>query len=107
MPDNASRTKIHIAAGAIAILAIAIAAVTRIGGISRYTDFFGDEARDALRVLAMHAGSWPTLGPETQVGWQLPPLYYYLIFPATLFGPHPLLQALPNAVLSRSSQSRC
>ncbi len=100
MPDNPSRTKIDIAAGTIAILAIAIAAVTRIGGIFRYTDFFGDEARDALRVLAMHAGSWPTLGPETQVGWQLPPLYYYLIFPATLFGPHPLLQALPNAVLS-------
>ena len=91
-------------APAVAILAIALAALTRIGGSLRYVDFYGDEARDAFRVLAMHGGLWPTLGPETQAGiWQLPPLYYYLIFPTSLLGLHPVLQVLPNAVFSVAS----
>lgn len=84
--------------------ALLIAIVTRLGGLFAYVDFYGDEARDAFRVIAIHHGEWPTLGPEgTHVSYRVPPLYYYLLAPATLLGTLPELQALPNAICSIAS----
>ena len=91
---------------AVAILATAIVLGVgmRLGGLLSYVDFFGDQGRDALRFFDMHAGAWPTLGPETQlVQFRLPPLYYYVVAPFSWLGTAPALQAIPNALFSIAS----
>ncbi len=82
-------------------LALLIGFITRPFALLRYVDFDGDQARDAYLYANMQHGFWPTLGPPiTGENYYLPPLYYYLVFPFTLLGPHPALQALPNALLT-------
>ena len=87
------------------LLATALSMLNRLINLFRYTTFdIGpdpDQVRDAFVYMAMQAGQFPTLGPGASIGgYSLPPLYYYLVFPATLIGPDPRLQVLPNAVLS-------
>ena len=51
--------------------------------------------------MKMWQGEWPHLGPSVSLGnYQLPPLYYYIVFPFTALGPNPAFQALANAVFS-------
>lgn len=60
-----------------------------------------DQIRDAFVVMKMWEGEFPILGPASSVGnYSLPPLYYYLVFPFSLFGADPIFQVLPNAIFA-------
>ncbi|HBL11796.1 MAG TPA: hypothetical protein DD379_10360 [Cyanobacteria bacterium UBA11162] len=68
-----------------------------------FTNFSGDQINDAYRVMGTWEGSPPTLGPGP-AAWSglsgeiyLPPLYYYLVFPFTVFTHDLSSQAIPNA----------
>lgn len=79
--------------------------LTRIAPLLHYVDFESDQAHEAFAVMGMWHGALPSLGPNISVPvsgvfFKLPPLYYYLVFPFTLLGSDPTLQALPNALFS-------
>jgi hypothetical protein len=80
--------------------ALIIGFVTRIAALSWYISFEPDQVNDAYAYARMWNGAWPVFGPHTTVGFMMPPSYYYLVFPFTLFGHDPWLQALPNALFS-------
>ena len=93
---------------ALILLAIVVGFVTRIIFIFRYTTFdIGpdpDQIRDAFVYMNMWQGNLPHLGPRSSVGqYNLPPLYYYLVFPFTIFGADPAFQALANGMFSFAS----
>ena len=101
--EHGERPRSVLSASLIA-LAVGIALLTRLGGALGYADFYGDQARDAFRLIDIAHGAWPTLGPETSLAsYRLPPPYYDLIAPATLVPAMPALQALPNAIFSIAS----
>ncbi|WP_016951098.1 hypothetical protein [Anabaena sp. PCC 7108] len=86
-------------------LAITFGILTRIISLFRYTTFdigqAPDQIRDAFVYMKMLAGEFPTLGQSSSVGnYSLPPLYYYLVFPAVWFGADPSLQVFPNGIFS-------
>ncbi|TVQ45408.1 MAG: hypothetical protein EA365_08205 [Gloeocapsa sp. DLM2.Bin57] len=78
---------------------------TRIIAVFTYNTFdIGpdpDQIRDAFIYMGIWSGKFPHLGPwASQGNYYLPPLYYYLVFPFTIFGPNPVYQALANGVFS-------
>lgn len=83
-------------------LAVTFGLFSRLVAVFRYNTFFYyDQVRDATVYMKMWEGDFPLLGPSASVGgYSLPPLYYYLVFPFTVLGPHPVFQALPNALFS-------
>ena len=83
------------------ITSFAIGAFSRIYGSLNYTEFQGDQARDAYVIAGMKEGRFPYLGPSSSVGdYSLPPLYYYLAGIPIVFGTDPALQVLSNSILS-------
>lgn len=81
---------------AVALLA---GAVVRFANVLDYQGFLGDQARDAFVYAGMRHGRWPTLGPASSYGgYDLPPTYYYLVFPFTLPSDQPAFQLLPDVV---------
>ena len=87
------------------ILALVIGFTIRFFCLIRYTTFdIGydpDQIRDAFVYMKMWEGKIPLVGPGSSVGtYSLPPLYYYLIFPFTIFGANPVFQVLPHTLLS-------
>ena len=89
---------------AIIALSLAIAVLTRPLSIFHYIDFRYDQAIDAGRAMGMWHGLLPQFGPQPlHQPFGLPPLYYYLVFPSSAFGPNPVFQVLPNAILSLCS----
>ena len=87
------------------LIAIIFGFVSRVVSVFHYTTFdIGpdpDQVRDAFTYMKMWHGEWPHLGPAVSLGnYQLPPLYYYIVFPFTALGPDPAFQALANAVFS-------
>lgn len=86
-------------------LAIAIGILTRIISLFQYTTFdigpAPDQIRDAFVYMSMMEGDFPTLGQASSAGgYNLPPLYYYLVFPFVQLGANPALQVLPNGIFS-------
>jgi hypothetical protein len=86
-------------------LAIAIGILTRIISLFQYTTFdigpAPDQIRDAFVYMGMMEGDFPTLGQASSAGgYNLPPLYYYLVFPFVQLGANPALQVLPNGIFS-------
>ncbi|MEI6221395.1 MAG: hypothetical protein WCP97_01385 [bacterium] len=74
---------------------------TRIVAVFQDTESFGDVARDLYVYQGMWKGTFPLLGPESSFGlFHLPPLYYYLVWPFTIFSPNPIWPALVSAALS-------
>ncbi|WP_323291299.1 hypothetical protein [Crocosphaera sp. XPORK-15E] len=72
----------------------------------KFTNYSGDQINDAYRVMGIWEGQWPTLGPGP-AAWSglvgdvyLPPLYYYLVFPATIITHDLSAQAIPNALFT-------
>lgn len=83
------------------ITSLFIGAFSRIYGSFNYTQFQGDQARDAFVIAGMREGKFPKLGPSSSVGTHsLPPLYYYLAGLPVIFSTDPALQVLSNSVLS-------
>jgi hypothetical protein len=87
------------------LTALLIGFFTRIVSCFRYITFdigpAPDQVRDAFVYMKMWEGNFPTLGPVSSIGgYHLPPLYYYLVFPFTIFGPNPAFQVIPNALFS-------
>ena len=73
--------------------------------VLNFTNYSGDQINDAYVVMGIWEGSWPTLGPSS--AWSglvgdvyLPPLYYYLALPGTLFTSDLSSQAISNAFLT-------
>lgn len=71
-----------------------------------FTNYSGDQINDAYRVMGIWEGKWPTLGPGP-AAWSeligdvyLPPLYYYLVFPSTLFTNDLSAQGITNALFT-------
>lgn len=86
---------------ALIIAAVALRATLELLPLLRYTSFYFDQANDAFNLSGIPYGHWPALGPPNSfAGYYLPPTYYYLIAPFLLFGLHPALQNLPNALTS-------
>ncbi len=74
--------------------------------VLKFTNYGGDQINDAYRVMGIWEGSWPTLGPGP-TAWSglvgdfyLPPLYYYLVFPATILTYDLSAQAISNALFT-------
>jgi hypothetical protein len=89
----------------ISLFAIATALIfglaVRVLAIVRFADFSGDQIRDAYVSMHMWQGILPTLGPSSAWGdIYLPPLYFYLTFPFTVFGADLSWQAIANALLT-------
>lgn len=99
--EEPPRMNMKRAAWMIFGISLLIGVLTRFMVLLHYVNFEGDQVRDAYVFAGMRHGIWPVLGPEISGSYyQLPPLYYYLVFPITLVGMHPALQALPNALFS-------
>lgn len=87
-------------AAAVFVVALLIAAFTRLVTVFRYVGFQDDQAYNAMQMLQMR-NDWLSLGPLASIHqYHLPPLYYYLSFPFALIGSDPVWQALPNALFS-------
>lgn len=89
----------------LATSALLIGFLTRVFACFQYITFdigpAPDQIRDAFVYMNMWQGKLPTLGPQSSIGgYGLPPLYYYLVFPFTIFGANPELQVFPNALFS-------
>jgi hypothetical protein len=84
------------------LLALLFGFYSRLIAAFQYISFFYfDQVRDAELYMNMWQGKLPLLGPGASVGgYQLFPLYYYLVFPSTVLGANPVFQVLPNAILS-------
>lgn len=96
---------VNIAAYILVAFAIVFGFLSCIISVFSYTTFdIGpdpDQIRDAFVYMNMWHGKFPILGPAASIGgYQLPPLYYYLVFPFTILGADPVYQALANAVFS-------
>ena len=90
---------------ALILLAIGFGFFSRVISVFQYNTFdvgfSPDQVRDAHVYMKMWQGVWPSLGPASSIGgYNIPPLYYYLVFPFTIFGPDPAFQAFPNALFS-------
>ncbi len=74
----------------------------RLNHITEYTEFLGDQGRDALVVRALvKEGVLPVVGPTVGAGCYTGPFYYYLIAPAFfLFGSNPIAAAVEMVVIS-------
>jgi len=82
-------------------LAVLVGIALRLYNLLDYQQFKGDQVQDAFVYVQMKRGQWPTLGPDSSVGgYKLPPTYYYLVFPFTLFSNEPVVQALPDFLAS-------
>ncbi len=95
----------YLLGSALISLALIVGFLIRLFSLIKYTTFdigpAPDQVRDAFVYMDMWQGKMPILGPSASVGgYHLPPLYYYLVFPFTLFGAAPVWQALPNALFS-------
>lgn len=95
----------ELAGKIIILLAISFGFFSRVISVFHYNTFdvgsSPDQVRDAYVYMKMWQGVWPSLGPASSIGgYNILPLYYYLVFPFTIFGPNPVFQALPNALLS-------
>lgn len=98
---NLPTARIRSVAWLLVMLSLIIGLMTRIGFLLHYVDFDYDQIRDSYLYASMRNGTMPTLGPPISGDFfYLPPLYYYIVFPFTLLGYDPTLQALPNAILS-------
>jgi hypothetical protein len=102
-----SMNKIRGMALILVILAIAFAFFTRIVSIFEYVTFdIGpdpDQITGGYLWMDMWKGNFPQLGPAGgggKYGFVIPPLYFYLVFPLTIFGTAPEFQVLTNGVLS-------
>ncbi|MEM8545618.1 MAG: hypothetical protein AAGF66_16685 [Cyanobacteria bacterium P01_H01_bin.119] len=89
-------------------LALVVGAINYLINGLHYTTFdigpAPDQIRDAVIYQEMLRGQLPTLGPGSSVGgYQLPPLYYYLVAPAAVLGADPMFTVWPNALLSFAS----
>ncbi len=89
------------------IFTLFLGAIIRLLFTIRYTTFaYIDQARDTDIYQSMWQGVLPVLGPEAlrtanqPVPYHLPPLYYYLSFPFTIFGKDPLFSVVFNALIS-------
>jgi len=85
----------------IAIL-ILVAISIRLYHITKFTEFLGDQGRDALILRELVTeGKWPVVGPTVGAGHYTGPFYYYLISPAfVLFGSNPVIAAIEIVVIS-------
>ena len=102
-PDDLSST--YLLGYSLITLALILGFLIRFFSLIKYTTFdigpAPDQVRDAFVYMDMWQGKMPILGPSASVGgYNLPPLYYYLVFPFTIFGANPVWQALPNALFS-------
>ncbi len=99
---NLQKNSANITAYTLIALSLVFGFFIRLFSVLRYTTFFYyDQARDAEIYMKMWQGNWPILGPSASVGgYHLPPLYYYLVFPFTIFGSNPVFTAIPNALFS-------
>ncbi|GFE71212.1 hypothetical protein [Chroococcus sp. FPU101] len=71
----------------------------RIFAILNFTEFCGDQIRDAITTMEMWKGNLPTLGPISS--WRsayLPPLYFYFVFPFTAISSDLSSQAIFNGI---------
>jgi hypothetical protein len=81
--------------------AIAIRTITELLPLLRYTSFYNDQARDAIKLAGIPKGQWPTLGPPNSfANYDLPPTYYYLLTPLLFISLNPALQNLTNDLTS-------
>lgn len=85
--------------------ALLVGVLTRFVSLLKYTTVdigaAPDQIRDAFVYMQMRAGEFPLLGPSSSVGgYSLPPLYFFLTYPAVLLGVNPTWQVLPNAIVS-------
>jgi hypothetical protein len=95
---------LRVASLILIVFSLVVGVVTRPLSIIHYIDFRYDQAIDAGRVMGMWHGIVPQFGPQPlHQPFGLPPLYYYLVFPSSVFGPNPIFQVLPNAILSLCS----
>lgn len=81
------------------IIALLFGAFVRIFAIVNFTEFSGDQIRDAYFTMEMWKGNFPTLGPIS--AWRsayLPPLYFYFVFPFTAISPNLSTQAIFNGI---------
>ena len=86
---------------ALIFFSVVSAALLRFGTLFNYTGFQGDQAFHGGFIMDIWQGKLPTLGSTTSAGGHsLTPLHYYLFWVFTIFGSHPVFQALPNAVFS-------
>jgi hypothetical protein len=83
---------VDLAAYILIVLAIGFGFFSRLIACFRYVTFFYyDQVRDAELYVKMWQGNIPNLGPGASVGgYKLLPLYYYLVFPATVLGVDPV-----------------
>lgn len=85
----------------MALAALLFGLAVRVLATLRFADFSGDQIRDAYVSMNMWQGTLPTLGPSSAWGdIYLPPLYFYLTFPFTVFGADLAFQAIANAILT-------
>ncbi len=102
-PLNLNNT--YLLGYSVIALALIVGFFIRLFSLIKYTTFdigpAPDQVRDAFVYMDMWQGKMPILGPSASVGgYHLPPLYYYLVFPFTLFGANPVWQALTNTLFS-------
>lgn len=103
--DLIKKDPLKIAAAILILLALSFGFYSRVVSVFSYNTFdigvAPDQARDGFVYMNMWKGIWPSLGGESSVGgYHLLPLYFYLVFPFTIFGPDPVFQALPNGLFS-------
>lgn len=100
-PQIAARTRVVWALWSVIGVAVLAGVALRLYNLLDYQQFKGDQVQDAFVFLKMKHGQWPTLGPDSSVGgYQLPPTYYYLVFPFTLISSEPVFQLLPDFLAS-------
>jgi len=99
---NLQGNAVKVVAQSLIVSALVSGFLIRVLSTLRYTTFFYyDQARDAEVYAKMWQGTLPILGPSASVGgYHLPPLYYYLVFPFTIFGSDPVFTVIPNALFS-------
>ena len=82
------------------LIILAIAAFLRIFHLSSLTEFLGDQGRTMLVMKHfVEDGMIPIVGPTTQSGHNLGPIFYYLLVPGYIIGPSPLGVSLWMAFL--------
>ncbi len=84
-----------------AICFLIIIFISRILPGITFVNFERDQARDAFVWENMKSGDMQTLGPIAGgYDYYLPPLYYYIVYPFTLFSNNPVNQTLPALIFS-------
>lgn len=99
------KDRMQLTAVVLIILAIAFAFFTRIITAFEYVTFdIGPEPDQIVignTVINMWQGKIPALGMAGSGGkypFTIPPLYFYLVFPFTIFGSDPAFLVLANGV---------